>query len=164
VYLVPVGADIMRTPTCPDAPTRQWHLLDQTLPIPFPISTQDLDTVGWMPWDALDGGSAALVRRRLIPTVAACAAGDPNCMDIGFHLTGRSVWNTRWLLIIPGSELLGANPTQGIQVFINGNTPTGTGVRDIQLLFSSYGYSGCVSALREGESDGAWNANVSEIP
>ena len=36
VYLVPVGADVMRTPTCPEAPIREWHLLDQTLPLPFP--------------------------------------------------------------------------------------------------------------------------------
>lgn len=145
VYLVPVGADVMRTPTCPEAPTRQWNLLDQTLPLPFPIGTQDLDTVGWMPWDALDGGSGAMVRRRLIPTVAGCAAGDPLCTDVSFKLTGRSIWNTRWLLIIPGSELLGANPQQGVDVFVRGNAPTGTGVRDIQLVLSSYGYSGCIS-------------------
>ena len=150
VYLVPVGADIMRTPTCPEAPIRQWHLLDQTLPIPFPIGEQDLSTVGWMPWDALDGGSAAMVRRRLIPTVAACAVGDPQCTDISYKLTGRSVWNTRWLLIIPGSELLGADPALGVSVFINGTTPTGTGVRDIKLEFQSYGYSGCLSGAAAG--------------
>ncbi len=144
VYLVPVGADIMRTPSCPEAPTRQWHLLDQTLPIPFPIGTQDLDTAGWLPWDALDGGSAAMVRRRLIPTTAACAFGDPQCMDVSFKLTGRSIWNTRWLLIIPGSELLGANPSQGINVFINGASQFSTGVRDIKLVLTSYGYSGCI--------------------
>ncbi len=149
VYLVPVGADVMRTPTCPDAPTRQWHLLDQTLPIPFPIGNQDLASEGWMPWDALDGGSAAMVRRRLIPTVAACAFGDPQCTDISFKLTGRSVWNTRWLLIIPGSELLGADPKLGIDVFINGSSPTGTGVRDIKLLLNTYGYSGCVSSASQ---------------
>jgi len=145
VYLVPVGADIMRTPTCPDAPTRQWHLLDQTLPIPFPIGTQDLDTPGWMPWDALDGGSAATARRRLIPTTGACAFGDVNCTDVSFKLTGRSMWNTRWLLIIPGSELLGADPQQGIDVFINGSSSFGNGVRDIKLVINAYGYSGCIS-------------------
>lgn len=147
VYLVPVGADIMRTPTCPDAPTRQWHLLDQTLPLPFPIGNQDLDTEGWLPWDALDGGSAAMVRRRLIPTTAACSFGDPQCSDVSFKLTGRSIWNTRWLLIIPGSELLGADPAQGIDVFINGASQFGSGVRDIKLVLSSYGYSGCTFAV-----------------
>jgi len=152
VYLIPVGADIMRTPTCPEAPTRQWHLLDQTLPIPFPINAQDLDTAGWMPWDALDGGSAALVRRRLIPTTAACAFGDPQCTDVSFKLTGRSIWNTRWLLIIPGSELLGADPNQGVNVFINGASQFGTGVRDIKLVVNSYGYSGCISAATQESS------------
>ncbi|UCC28770.1 MAG: hypothetical protein JSU86_11270, partial [Phycisphaerales bacterium] len=142
VYLVPVGADIMRIPQCPEAPVREWHLLDQTLPVPFPIGEMDLDTVGWMPTDALDGGAAAMVRRRLIPTVAACGVGDPACTDISYKLTGRSVWNTRWLLIIPGSELQGSDPANGIDVFINGTS--GIGVRDIKLLFISYAYSGCL--------------------
>lgn len=144
VYLVPVGTDIMRIPQCPQAPIREWHLLDQTLPVPFPIGEMDLDTVGWVPTDALDGGAAAMVRRRLIPTVAACGVGDPACTDISYKLTGRSVWNTRWLLIIPGSELRGADPVNGVDVFINGTSSGGIGVRDIKLLFNSYAYSGCL--------------------
>lgn len=147
VYLIPVGADVMRTPTCPLAPFREWHLLDQTLPAPFAIGEQNLDTVGWIPWDAIDGGSGALVRRRLIPTVAACAAGDPACTDISYKLTGRSIWNTRWLLIIPGSELEGADPAEGVDVFINGTS--GTGVRDIEFVFNGYGYSGCLPGSGE---------------
>ncbi len=153
VYLVPVGADNLRAPTCPDAPIRVWRLLDQTLPVPFPIGAQDLDTPDWMPWDALDGGASALIRRRLISTVAACAAGDPACTDISFKLTGRSLWNTRWLLIIPGSELMGANPAQGLDVFINGSTPGGTGVRDVKLVLNSYGYSGCLSGQTAAEGE-----------
>jgi len=153
VYLVPVGADILRTPSCPDAPIREWHLLDQTLPVPFALGTQDLSASGWMPWDALDGGASALVRRRFIPTVGACANGDPACTDVSYKLTGRSMWNTRWLLIIPGSELLGADPAQGVNVFINSNTAGGTGVRDIKLVMKSYGYSGCLGGqtLTSGE-------------
>lgn len=149
VYLVPVGADIMRTPTCPEAPTRQWHLLDQTLPIPFPIGELDLAQEGWLPTDALDGGSASLVRRRLIPSTAACSFGDPQCTDVSFKLTGRSIWNTRWLLIIPGSELLGADPELGVDVFINGASEFSGGVRDIKLVIDAYGYSGCVSSTLE---------------
>jgi hypothetical protein len=150
VYLVPVGADILRTPTCPDAPIRQWHLLDQTLPVPFAVGNQDLASVGWMPWDSLDGGAPALIRRRLIPTVAGCATGDPACTDISYKLTGRSLWNTRWLLIIPGSELLGADPAQGVNVFINGSG--GSGVRDVKLVLKSYGYSGCLSGQTAAET------------
>ena len=117
------------------------------MPIPFAIGEQDLESVGWIPWDALDGGSAALVRRRLIPTVAACATGDPTCTDISYKLTGRSIWNTRWLMIIPGSELEGADPVEGVDVFINGTS--GTGVRDIKFVFNGYGYSGCLPLSKE---------------
>ena len=156
VYLVPVGADFMRAPTCPEAPVREWHLLDQTLPVSLPIGVQDLQEVGWIPWDALDGGSSAMVRRRLIPTVAGCPTGDPSCTDISYKLTGRSVWNTRWLLIIPGSELEGADPVDGVNVFIHGaNPPYGTGVRDIKLEFSSYGYSGCIAGRGDEPNDEA---------
>lgn len=154
VYLVPVGADVMRVPLCPIAPTRQWHLLDQTLPVPFPISAGNLTDPNWLPWNSLNGGPASLVRRRLIPTVAACATDDAGCTDVSFKLTGRSIWNTRWLLIIPGSELQGSDPANGVNVFINGNTASGIGVRDIKLPVKAYGYSGCaLSALDQDEQE-----------
>ncbi len=137
VYLVPIGADVMRVPS--DGTPREWHLLDQTLPVPFPIGEPELGTPGWIPWDSLSGGSAGMVRRRLIPTVSACPTSAPQC-DISHKLTGRSVWNTRWLLVIPGSQLQGSDPANGIEVFINGNS--GIGVRDIKLDFTCYGYSG----------------------
>lgn len=149
VYLIPVGADTLRVPQCPDAPIRVWQLIDQTLPIPLILGDEYFDTPSWQPWDALDGGAAALVQRRLIPTVAACPASEPFC-DSSVKLTGRSIWNSRWMLIIPGSELEGADPVDGIDVFIgDANNP---GVSDIKLLFTSYGYSGCaVSAEADGE-------------
>ncbi|MCH7595330.1 MAG: hypothetical protein IID35_02130 [Planctomycetes bacterium] len=148
VYLLPVGADVLRTPTCPDAPIRVWHLLDQTLPIPFPLNEATLEGADWMPWDSLAGGAEALVRRRLIPTVAACDFAAGAC-DTSFKLTGRSVWNTRWVLIIPGSELQGADPAGGIDVFIHGDGSGGTS--DIKLNMTSYGYSGCASSASTPE-------------
>ncbi|MEE9293548.1 MAG: hypothetical protein V3W34_01085 [Phycisphaerae bacterium] len=157
VYLVPVGSDFMRVPT-QGAPIRQWQLLDQTMPLPFSIVESDLLEPEWMPWDALSGGPQALVRRRLIPTTAAqdfiddplldfCVEGEvPG--DASFKLTGRSIWNSRWLLIIPGSELQGSNPDNGVDVFINR-------VSDIKLLTCSYGYSGTVAAAMNGSDDAA---------
>ena len=47
-------------------------------------------------------------------------------------------------LIIPGSQLMGEDPQQGIDLFINGEF--GTGVRDLKLTFELYGYSGDVPA------------------
>lgn len=50
------------------------------------------------------------------------------------RLIGRSVWNSKWKLIIPGKNLL-ADPNQGLQRFINS-------VNDIHLYFVTYSYSG----------------------
>jgi hypothetical protein len=44
------------------------------------------------------------------------------------------VWNTKWLLIIPGATL-NSDPAQGLNTFINGLT-------DINVVINSYGYSG----------------------
>jgi hypothetical protein len=44
------------------------------------------------------------------------------------------VWNSEWMLIIPGGTLL-FNPNQGLDTFINS-------VGDIRIFFQSYSYSG----------------------
>jgi hypothetical protein len=49
-------------------------------------------------------------------------------------LIGRSVWNNRWKLVIPGTALLN-NPDDGLDRFIQG-------VKDIKLHVVSYSYSG----------------------
>ena len=50
------------------------------------------------------------------------------------RLIGRSVWNTEWMLIIPGGTFL-SNPDQGLDTFINS-------VSDIKIFFQTYAYSG----------------------
>jgi hypothetical protein len=56
------------------------------------------------------------------------------------------VWNSRWLLIIPGRTLNGSDPRAGLDQFINGrlvgSVRDGNGVSDIRLLIDSYSYSG----------------------
>ena len=67
-------------------------------------------------------------------------------MSLDSRLIGRSVWNNRWLLIIPGANLLN-DPDAGIDTFINGPMGTtgernGNGISDIKLFFMTYSYSG----------------------
>jgi hypothetical protein len=50
------------------------------------------------------------------------------------RLIGRSVWNSQWKIVIPGQALLN-NPDEGLERFIRT-------VRDIQLHFVTYSYSG----------------------
>ncbi len=141
-YLLPTGADIMRVPSCTFPRIRNWNLIDQTLPIPLPIGESDFSTSGWMPWDGVAGGAEAFIQRRLYPTIPARPLADGTDQDLSFMLTGRSVWNTGWTMIIPGIALEGLDPQDGIDVFINGLNDV-PGVTDIKLILNSYGYSGC---------------------
>jgi hypothetical protein len=50
------------------------------------------------------------------------------------RLIGRSVWNSRWKLVIPGRTLL-HDPNEGLDRFIQT-------VRDIKLRFVTYSYAG----------------------
>jgi len=50
------------------------------------------------------------------------------------RLVGRSVWNTEWVMIIPGL-MLNSDPDEGLDRFIDQ-------VTDIQLIFQTYGFSG----------------------
>jgi hypothetical protein len=135
VYLVPVGLDILRAPEGFDFTTREWRVIDQKLPIPFPIGDADLRNPAWIPINDSLGGSFADIRRhsslRAYPDTAGVVYGE---FTSDTRLVGRSVWNTEWLLIIPGGTLL-ADPDQGLTYFINA-------VSDIKLSFQTYSYSG----------------------
>ena len=67
------------------------------------------------------------------------------------RLLGRSVWNTKWVMIIPAGQLLGGaseDRERALDVFIHGadadydgifETP---GISDIELGFKTYATSG----------------------
>ncbi|MBX3744105.1 MAG: hypothetical protein KF833_02245 [Verrucomicrobiae bacterium] len=135
VYLVPVGLDVMRSPTGSDLATREWRVLDQVVPVPFPIGASSLSDPNWHPkLDALSGSFAQV--RRYASFRAFHDSGLYSDAEItrDSRLVGRSVWNTEWVLIIPGGTLL-ADPNLGIETFIDT-------VNDIKLSFETYSYSG----------------------
>lgn len=148
VYLVPAGLDIMRTPVGNDLATREFNVLDQALPVPFPLGTSDLNSTAWIPQnDSLNG---PLFDQRRSSRFRAYHDGgfDMSQMTTDSRLIGRSVWNTNWVLIIPGGTFL-ANPNTGLDTFINGQLVPGSatlrdgnGIKDIKLFFQTYAYSG----------------------
>lgn len=146
VYLVPVGVDIMRSPTDNTGAIREWRIVDQALPVPFPLSLGDLSNPDWIPSNDTLAGQLADIRR--FPRFRAYHDSgnfDPSQTVSDTRLIGRSVWNSRWLLIIPGGTLH-SDRNEGIQRFINGNL-VGTrrdnnGVSDIKIFFQTYAYSG----------------------
>ena len=142
VYLVPVGADVLRTPDGDDFATREWHVVDQKLPVPFPVSDAELSEESWIPVaDSLSdilGGIRRFSSFRAFPDSALGNLSETEIIaaqsTTDTRLIGRSVWNTQWLLIVPGGTLL-ADPDAGLDAFVDN-------VTDIKLFFQTYAYSG----------------------
>ena len=113
---------------------RMWNVLDQRIPVPFPVLGSNLDDSAWRPLDTL-GGTMGEIRRfssfRAYPDSGYFGEDE---MTFDTRLVGRSVWNTRWLLIIPGRTLR-ADADEALDVFIDN-------ISDIKLFFQTYSHSG----------------------
>ena len=70
---------------------------------------------------------------------------NPSQVQRDSRLIGRSVWNTRWLLVIPAATLHN-DRNEGLNSFIDGRLVggqrDGNGVQDIKIFFETYAYSG----------------------
>ncbi len=135
VYLIPVGVDVLRAPDGDDFETRQWRVLDVKIPVPMPLTAVQVDEPDWIPInhslsDELDG-----IRRysafRAHEDTGTYSSSETTTDS---RLIGRSVWNTRWVLIIPGAYML-ADANAALDEFIGG-------VNDISFFFETYSYSG----------------------
>ena len=147
IYLVPVGLDVMRAPTQGETYVREWRVVDQALPVPFPLTTGQLNDPSYVPInDSLSEEFAAIRRFGRFRAFHDSGNFNPAETISDSRLIGRSVWNTRWLLIIPAGTLH-TDRNEGIQRFINGGsrpdgTRDGNGVSDIKVFFQTYAYSG----------------------
>jgi hypothetical protein len=146
VYLVPVGVDLMRSPTDYLGAVREWKVLDQTIPVPFPFGLGYLLDPHWIPVeDALFDELSAIRKYASFRAYHDSGLFDPAETIANTRLVGRSVWNTRWLLVIPAGTL-NSDRNEGLQRFISGpllnGQRTGNGVSDIKLFFRTYAYSG----------------------
>ena len=152
-YLVPVGNDCLRVPGLDEGTCLQFAVQDQVVPAPYAVGSTQLDDATWVP-SMLDGDyagadSAAKIRRH--PSFRAYfdpdgAEPDDSKLD-ATRLVGRSVWNTRWLLVIPAG-VMNADRDKALSVFINGSDENRDGVRDlkpvsdIRIGFKTYSTSG----------------------
>jgi subtilisin-like proprotein convertase family protein len=135
VYLVPAGDDILRSPSGDGQSIRTFTIVDQKLPVPFPVGNSDLNNPAWIPFnDSLSEDFGGIRRFSSFRAYADSGTFTPDQATVDSRLIGRSVWNTRWLLIIPGGTFLN-DPNQGLQTFINS-------VSDIKIFFQTYAYSG----------------------
>ena len=129
IYLVPVGTDYMRAPAGMTRKVLGWTVVDQVMPLPYTIGSAQLDDEAWIStMSGLDGtsDSAATIRRH-----STLRAGNDFTST---RLVGRSVWNDKWLIVIPASSL-NADRDRALETFING-------VGDIKLGIRAYSRSG----------------------
>ena len=150
VYLIPTGADVMSIPNAPyfgayetldpskpPPHLRVWNVLDQIIPVPVPGINAKLPSSNFVPLlDSLDG---RIGQQRRFSSFRAYHDSGSEAVNINelvrdSRLVGRSVWNTGWILIIPG-RALNADPDEGLDRFIRQ-------VGDIKLVFETYGFSG----------------------
>jgi len=135
VYLVPAGVDVLRSPSSYTLETREFNVVDQKLPVPFPIGATDLGSPGWIPInDSLSETFGDIRRFSSFRAYHDQGWFNENEATQDTRLIGRSVWNTEWLLIIPGGTFL-YDPDRGLDTFI-------ATVGDIKIFFQTYSYSG----------------------
>ncbi|MBL9127967.1 MAG: hypothetical protein JNL97_09990, partial [Verrucomicrobiales bacterium] len=134
VYLIPAGADRLRSADADDFEVRDWQVIDQRIPVPFPIGEAGLSSPTTPPIYPSADGSFAAIRRHSAFRAYQDAEFDLDQFNESTRLVGRSVWNTQWVLIIPAAYLHGI-PGKGLDQFIQS-------VDDIKLYFQTYSVSG----------------------
>ena len=134
LYLVPAGLDSMRSPFGNGSIVRTFSVEDQAVPLPFNIGNSNFATArNWTASSSLNEGW--IVRQhqafRAVPdgTIFSSEPGFTNA-----RLIGRSVWNSRWKIIIPGQTLM-SDPRRGMQIFADT-------VKDIKVHFETYSTAG----------------------
>lgn len=146
VYLIPVGADAMRSPPLGDGSNiRVWNVHDVAIPLPFNIGASDFSTKKiYQSADSLTEPLFGIRKHQAFRPVSTALAfsndiyGAGGSLDFSQYtnnrLIGRSAWNTKWKLVIPGNWLLN-DPKEGLDRFIQT-------VTDIKLHFVTYSYAG----------------------
>jgi len=135
VYLIPTGMDVMLVPDSLELDTREWTVVDQKIPIPLPVRGSDLNNPDWIPsLDSLDGSMISIRKFSSFRAYHDAGYFDANQMNYESRQIGRSVWNTAWMLIIPGGTFH-YDQELGLKLFIEN-------VTDIKLFFQTYAISG----------------------
>ncbi|SKA75996.1 hypothetical protein SAMN02745166_00106 [Prosthecobacter debontii] len=132
-YLVPVGNDYLRTSTSTTPVTRTWSIVEQRIPVPYTINLSNLSSPNYIP--SLNGVDGVFGERRRHGDFRMYHDdGDEETLTASNRLIGRSVWNSEWLLIIPGIGLH-YDANLGLQQFADS-------VSDIKLYFLTYSHTG----------------------
>jgi hypothetical protein len=115
--------------------------------VPLPLSGADLNNPSWIPrFDSLYGQFADIRKQGTIRAYHDSGSFNQAETISNSRLIGRSVWNTRWMLIIPAGTLH-SDRKEGMARFVDGTllpngSRDGNGVKDIKLFFQTYSFEG----------------------
>jgi hypothetical protein len=137
----------MRSPPLGDTSTiRTWTVHDVAIPLPFNIGGSAYSTAPlWQSSDSLTEPLFAIRKHQAFRPVSSAnvfgtlvvywTGGElERTQYCNTRLLGRSAWNSRWKIIIPGRTLLN-NADEGLDRFIRS-------VNDVKLFFHTYSYAG----------------------
>ncbi|MFT4548917.1 MAG: hypothetical protein ACI9MB_002886, partial [Verrucomicrobiales bacterium] len=134
-YMVPVGTDFLRTSNTAEQQIRAFGVVEQRIPAPYVINQSDLTKPSFIPsLDGVDGSFAELRRHGDFRMYHDSGAVEESELVPDSRLISRSVWNSDWLLIIPGAGLH-ADPITGLTQFAEN-------ISDIKLHFVTYSHQG----------------------
>jgi hypothetical protein len=138
LYLIPAGADKMLAPPLGDTGAeRSWMVKDQALPLPYNLGATAFSSNQFFSANGTLSEQPWIQRKHQAFRAVSDAAFFYGLQPAEFgssRLVGRSVWNTRWKLVIPAYGLL--NDEQA------GLTRFAATVDDIKLFFRTYSNAG----------------------
>ena len=129
IYLVPVGLDYMRSPAGTERRLLSWTVVDQVMPLPYTVGSDELDATDWIAtFSGLDGTSDATATIRRHSTLRAGADFKST------RLVGRSAWNDSWIIVIPASAI-DADRDKAMNLIESG-------VKDVKIGIRAYSRQG----------------------
>jgi len=138
VYLIPCGNDVMRAPPLGDTDTiRSWTIQDQAMPLPYNLGASDFNSTQFFGANSTLSSQPWVIRKHQAFRAVAeegLFKGSAPLEYSSSRLIGRSVWNTRWKIVIPAINLLTDEPT-ALSRFVGS-------VTDVQLYLRTYSHSG----------------------
>jgi hypothetical protein len=119
----------MRSPAGTDRAVLGWNVVDQVLPLPYTVGSDELDATDWIStFSGLDGTSDSTAKIRRHSTLRAGADFKST------RLVGRSAWNDKWIVVIPASAI-DADRDKAMNLIESG-------VKDVKLGIRAYSRQG----------------------
>jgi hypothetical protein len=154
VYLLPAGESVLREntnkPRIEDELITPWAVVDQFLPVPPLALNSDFSRRSYNPWRSAAQASGNFLNeiKRQRDSEAQIELGQSNDKTrFNTNLAGRSAWNTRWLLVIPGKQWTSSTDVSEIRrrllQFIYGtraDPAQHVGITDIRLIIQAYSH------------------------